>query len=158
MDNESLLKEWTIGEYRTHEKSRRWYYVAIGIILMLLILAIWSENIFAAVSLLLLSVIILVRAYSDPPELNVFLTEDGIAVGDRFYDFKDLDNFWIVYEPPEVKMLYVEFVNRWRPRLPIPLQNEDPVAIREILLNYLTENESREGEPVSDLFGRWLKL
>lgn len=157
-NNASPIKQWSVREYKSYSRTQRWYIVTGIIILILLLLAVWSQNIFAAVGLLLLSVIILVRAYSEPPRLQVSLTEDGIEVGDGFYEFRDLDNFWIVYEPPHVKMLYVEFASRWKPRLPIPLENEDPVEVREILLRFLSESNEREGEPISEAFGRWLKL
>ncbi|KKU49315.1 MAG: hypothetical protein UX68_C0001G0063, partial [Parcubacteria group bacterium GW2011_GWA2_46_9] len=71
---------------------------------------------------------------------------------------KDLKSFWIIYEPPEVKMLYFDFKNAWRPRLPIPLQDENPIEVRRLLLKYLEEDLSRESEPTSDALSRLLRL
>lgn len=152
------LRQWSVHEYRHHERDRRWYFVAAGIMLVLLVLAVWSQNVFGAVGLLLLAVIMLVRSYVEPPRLDVAIFEQGILIGESFFPFRDLDNFWIAYEPPHVKMMYLEFQNRWRPRVPVPIEDEDPTELRELFLKYLDENTEREGEPLSDAISRWLKL
>ena len=64
----------------------------------------------------------------------------------------------MIYEPPEVKNLYIEFKNVLRPRLGIPLQNEKPLEIRDLLLKHLPENKEREHEPISDGLSRFFKL
>ena len=71
--------------------------------------------------------------------------------------FKELKDFWIVYEPPFVKNLYIEHKNALTPRIVVPIEDADPVEIRRALLDYLDEN-GRTEEPLGDLLGRVFKL
>ena len=93
-----------------------------------------------------------------PAQLMVSIFEDGIQAGENFYAYRDLKSFWIIYEPPEVKTLYFDFKSAWRPRLPVPLAEENPVEVRRFLLKYLEEDLSRESEPTSDALSRLLRL
>jgi hypothetical protein len=166
LDREAqVLKEWVVPEYTQHERSRAWFWTMSVVCLVLIVLSVWTPNyFFDTPNLLFVSIIILAavtvvaRHILQPNSLAVVIYEDGLAVGDVFYPYKDLGNFAVVYEPPQVKMLYFHFKSFWLARLPIPLNDENPVEIREILLRYLEENLERENEPTSDAFGRWLKL
>ena len=86
------------------------------------------------------------------------ITEDGIAINGKLYEYKVIKNFYIIYEPPEVKTLYFEPKSLLSPRIPIALEDQNPVEIRQILRQYLTEDIDREDEPVSDQTSRLLKL
>jgi hypothetical protein len=161
----TILKEWVIPEYTQHERSRTWYTAAGMVCLILIVLSLWTPNYFfdspniLFVSIIILTAVTLVaRHIMSPHRLAVVIYEDGLAIGDQFFPYKDLADFAVVYEPPEVKMLYFHFKKFVRPRLPVPLLNENPIEIREILLRYLEENLERENEPTSDALGRWLKL
>ncbi|MBI4414887.1 MAG: hypothetical protein HY566_01455, partial [Candidatus Kerfeldbacteria bacterium] len=76
----------------------------------------------------------------------------------HFYSYKDLATFWVVYEPPEVKRLFFTFKSSIRPHLAVPIEDQNPVAIRKTLQRYITEDLEREGEPATDALGRALKL
>lgn len=160
-----ILKEWVVAEYTQHERSRAWLIIASLVVLVLLTLSLWTPNpIFSEPNILFFSIVvvtvvtIVARHSFQPPLLSVILFEDGVAIGDAFYPYRDLKNFAIVYEPPEVKMMYFHFQSGWQPRLPVPLMDENPVQVREILALYLAEDMERDSEPTSDAFGRWLKL
>ncbi len=161
----TILKEWVIPEYTQHERGRGWFVAAGVVVFILAIISLWTPNFvfdrpnfMFLVIVLLAGVTVVVRHRQIPPLLTVILYEDGLAVGESFYTFRELGSFWIVYEPPEVKNLYFHFQSAWRPRLPVPLENENPVEVREILLKYLPEDLARESEPTSDAISRVLKL
>ena len=157
-DHGPVLRYWIIPEYATHERGQLWYAVAGGAAALFISYALWTANFLFAIIVLLAAIIILVRHAERPPQLAVILYQDGMAVGQAFYSYQVLKSFWIIYEPPAVKTLYFDFQNAWRPRLPIPLQDENPLAVREVLLQYLPEDLSKEGEPTSDALSRWLRL
>ena len=74
------------------------------------------------------------------------------------YPFDEIVNFYIIYKPPETKMLFIKPKGFFRPQLHIPLLNHDPVVIREILGNFIDEDLEKEDEPVSEFFGRFFKF
>jgi len=91
--------------------------------------------------------------------VKISLTEEGIIVGRKFYDYDEFKNFSIVYKPKqETKSLYFEFNNSLRPRLSIPLKKMNPLLIRKNLLKYLPEDLDRTDRPLSEELGKLFKL
>lgn len=153
-----VLVSWSFPEYPIYQRSVGWY-LGMGLLGGFLVLyAVFTANFLFAVIIVLVALIIFVHSSNKPEIVNFEMTEDGIGLGESFYSHKNIKNFWLVYEPPEVKKLYFEFKSGWRPHLSVPLGNQDPVRLRKTLLQYLTEDLSRQHEPFSDQLGRLFKL
>lgn len=153
-----VFVRWNFSEYGILWRNKTWVRGAIIIAGLLLLYAIWTTNYLFAVIIVLAGIIFYFQSFDKPRTVNCQISEDGIKIGRRLYDYREFDNFWIIYEPPEVKNLYLEFKNSVRPRLGIPLQDQNPIVIRQALKQYLTENIEREHEPFSDGLARWFKL
>ena len=82
--------------------------------------------------------------------METAITEDGIFIGNKFIDYEDLRSFYIIYYPPEIKNLYFETKSIIKQRIAIPLEGQDPVYIRELLLEYLDEDLEKEEIPTSE--------
>lgn len=149
---------WDFPEYNTSWKNNYWYKWAILVTGLLIIYAFFTANYLFAVILVLLGIIYLFQSFDSPLTVQCQITEDGVILGSRFYDYRDLSLFWIVYEPPEVKNLYFEFRNSLKPRIGIPLADQNPLAVREILEQYLDEETERENEPISDGLSRVFRM
>ena len=87
---------------------------------------------------------------------NIF--EDGIAVGSQFYEWSDIKNFRIVYQPPEVKKLYIDLKNNLLQDFSIPLEDQSPLMVRDILKKYLKEDLTKTEETLTDRLNRWLRI
>lgn len=152
------LISWKIQEFEKHQKSRLWYIGAGIVMLVFLIYCVKTANFLFAVILLMAAVIVIIYDLRETEEVEFAITSAGIQFGDRIYPYDEFGRFWIVYEPSEVKKLYLEFTSAVRPRLAIPLNDEDPNKIRETLLNYVHEDLEEKDEPVTDYLGRVLKI
>ncbi|MDD2807437.1 MAG: DUF5673 domain-containing protein [Patescibacteria group bacterium] len=156
-DYGETLMAWEFYEFIKHDRSRFWYFGA-GLIAMLLILfAFLASNILFGFIVIIASLIILMFHRSDN-KIKFQIMEDGILVNTKFYEYKSLKNFYLIYEPPEVKTLYFEPKSMFSPRIPITIEDQDPNEIRKILTKYLSEDLDRENEPTSDQLSRMLKL
>ena len=153
-----ILASWEFKEYYEHEHSRLWYggFAVLG--LLLFIYAIATANFLFAIFLVLVGFVMLMRHKTPPHDVAFKILSDGVLIGSDFYRFKELKHFWILYEPPEVKNLYFEFVSRFRPHVMIPLQNQNPLTIRGLLNKVIKEDFSQEDEAVSEFLGRRLKI
>ena len=152
------LAEWTFPEYVQHERSKRWYVWAGVILALLLIYSIFTLNFLFAVIIILFVIILYAKAKNPPAEVKFKIFEDGIGIGSKFYKHKDVKNFWIIYEPPQVKTLYLNFKNKIRPVLAVPLEKQNPIRIRKILLDYVDEDLDKEEESFTEILGRRLKI
>lgn len=153
-----IFASWSFPEFIQYKRGMGWYFVMTLVGLGLLIWAVLSGNFLFALIIILIAIIVVLHSRREPAKLLCQITEDGLEFSARFYEWKELKKFWIIYEPPEVKSLYLNFKGSLKPHLSIPLQDQDPVTIRKILLNYLEEDLSQEHESTSDQFSRWLKL
>lgn len=117
----------------------------------------WSGN-YVFVLLLVLFALTFYLVGRHPQAVRCTVSVDGVTVGRTFYPYGELKCFWIIYQPPEVKTLYLEFTNLLKPRLPIPLEDQNPVSIRHYLMDYIPEDLNQQEEPVWDQISRILKL
>ena len=153
-----ILASWNVKEYEPRNRSLLWY-IGLGLIaVFLLVYSIVIHNYLFVMIILLAAFILRLQHKAGVNRVSFQCTSKGIRIGNRTYDYKDLRNFWVIYNPPEVKKLYFTFKSSLSPRLMIPLRNQNPLKIREILLKFMEEDLDKEEEPISEIFAKWSKL
>jgi len=157
IDYGTILAEWTFREFPLHSRGALWYFSAGLALILLLVYAVISGNFLFLVVIILSSALFFVLQKS-AREIMFQIYEDGISIGGKFYSYSDIENFWIIYNPPEVKNLYFRFKSSFVPLVVIPLEDMNPVAVRSALLEYLEEDIEKEDEPTLDTISRLLKL
>lgn len=153
-----ILLAWEVDEYPNHDRSRTWYVLGAIISVALIIYAIATANFLFAVIILMCGVITLISTFQPPDKINLAITTIGILVGDAFYKYKDVKDFSVAYEPPAVKLLYIDFQKPWQPLVSVPLEDTDPNQVRECLLPFCLENLERTEETLTDAVRRVYKL
>ncbi len=152
------LVSWSMPEFPVYQRSPDWFF-AMGLLGGILILySVFTGNFLFAVIIVLTALIVFTRSHTQPAMIDFSVMEDGVKVGDVFYKYRELRDFFIIYNPPEVKTIFFDFKSSWRPHMAIPLYNQDPVKVRKALLEHLDEDLKREEEPVSDQIARFLKM
>lgn len=149
---------WMVDEYERHERGPVWYAVAFIVGISLVLYAVITQNFLFAIIIIMCGVIIGLSSLREPDRIPFLATTRGVALGGQFFAYKELRSFWIMYEPPFVKCLYLDFRNPITPHLVIPLEDQDPLEIRDALLEFLREDLTQEEEPLSDLLGKVLKI
>jgi len=157
-DHGKELISWEFPEFRQHERSRGWYIVAIVIGALLLLYSVFTMNFLFALVIIITAMIFFLRMSAEVQDIKFAIYEDGIQVGEKFHEFKAFSDFYVIYEPPEIKTLYLNFDSLLNPRLSIPLGDINPIKVREILLDYLEEDLEQEEEAFSDFVERLFKL
>ena len=168
-DNQEIqydeLISWDIPEYEKHSRSFRWYIVVGGLMAILAGFSLFTPNwLFDTPNYLFLIIIILsavamILLNAMAGNVDFVITTEGIIIGDRFYDFDEFKHFCVLYKPrEELKVLYLEFRGILKPRLVIPLQDANPLEVRDILLDYLTEDLERTDESNTDFLSRVFKI
>lgn len=150
--------EWEVDEYVQHDRPKHWYLLAAVLGVTLIVYSIVTANFLFAVIILMIGVITLLSTFTTPTRVPVVITNTGIVVADMYYDFEAVKNFSLAYDPPEVKILYIDFQSPWQPALSIPLEDSDPSQVRELLLPYCAENLHRSEERLTDMVRRLYKL
>jgi hypothetical protein len=148
------LHQWTIKEYEDHSREKRWYIIMSVFGSALVLFGLFSGNFLFALIIILFAIILYLQAQRQAPAVLISITDLGILIGSRFYSYGELENFYLIYEPPQVKSLFFETQSLYRPRIQIPLQDMNPLDVRKSLLSFLEEDLEKEEEPFSDQFAR----
>lgn len=159
VDHGEVLANWTYPEYIERKRSKRWYAIALTVVLALIIFSILTSNYLFIIIVAAFVFIYGMQYRRHPVDLEFIIYEDGISPDpNTFYEWQVIKNFWIIYEPPEVKKLYLSFKSSFRPGMHVSLENQNPLNIRKIMLEYIPEDTEKENESFSDGVTRILKL
>ena len=157
-DYGDILAIWEFPEFIKHERGKLWYISFTIVFLALLTYSYLSDNLLFAIILVIFAILYFTSIKEDPVTMETAITEDGIFIGSKFIEYEDLRSFYIIYYPPEIKNLYFETKSVIKQRIVVPLEDQNPVYIREILLNYLDEDLEKEEIPSSESISNIFKL
>lgn len=152
-----IFFSWKFNEFDHHERSSRWYMWAAIALGALLVYSFLSSN-FLFGMIIVISSLTMILLRRNNKEVEFSIMEDGISIDDKFHEYNSLQNFFIIYQPPEVKTLYFEPKSVFSLRIPVNLTDQDPSAVRKVLREYLEEDLDQENEPLSDQVSRFFKL
>lgn len=147
------LLEWYAPEYEEKQYSDRWFMIAGGIGLAMVILGILSKSYFFVALVVLAFVVMVMYAKRPPRKIYFAVSGRGVQVGKKVYQASELKSFWF-FKRPGYQELSVETKRTVSPFILLPLGDTDPEEVREILLGFLPEEEHQES--YSDIFARRL--
>ncbi len=153
-----ILFTWDTREYQQHDRGPRWYIVMISLGILLIGYGIFSNNFLFSLIIILASIILYMQSRQEPHDIPLYITDLGVGVASRFYQYGELGEFYLIYEPGVAKTLYIETKSLLRPKLRLPLEDQNPLEIRDALLEVLDENLEKEEEPMADAAIRHWKL
>lgn len=154
--SKEIIKFWHAEEFSYYEKSKSWFLV--GGVFFFLIVGYFMivKEIITAITFLLLGVTVYLFSLKKPRTVDCTITYHSISIDTVTYPFTDIDSFWIFYEPPDFKVISLKHKKPYLPHIQIPLGDEDPMEVRQILMELLTEVEQEEA--FSDKMSRYLRF
>ncbi len=158
MSKEHKPITWEFPEYVKHIRKKGWYIWASFISLLIIIYSLLTTNYLFALLVIMFDLILVINHRQDPQKIEFTINHDGIHLGKKFYKYNDISKFWLIYQPPHAKNLYFEFKTSIRPKLSIPLGDQDPLEVKSFLRQYLEEDLDQENESLTDIIGRIFKL
>lgn len=150
--------QWLVEEYEQHERGSWWYIIMISLGLVLVVYAMVTLNFLFALTIVLSAIIIFLQSHQTALQIPFAITELGVVVGSKFYQYNELGEFYIIYKPPEVKTIFIETKSIIRPTIRVHLHDQNPLEIRDTLRQYLPENVEKEEEPLAALAARRFKI
>jgi len=153
-----VIHEWVVREYDRHDRGQLWYIGMTLAGMALVIYAVVTGNFLFALIIILAAIILFLQHHQEAQEVLFQITETGIVVGTKFYEYSELDSFYIIFNPPDVKTLFIETKSAVRPLVRIPLMDNNPLEIRNLMQEFLPEDLEKEEEPLSDTFARKWKI
>ncbi|MEK7505560.1 MAG: hypothetical protein AAB597_01540 [Patescibacteria group bacterium] len=145
MDVNNATYRWETLEYHFGEKKPEWF-VILGVLSFAgATAALLFGNYLFAVFLLLGAGVLSVSVLRKPRSLSYEINPEGIISGKTLYPYSSLSSFALTGGHLGNRLLLVS-KRSFIPLIIIPLGEEDPEVIRDILSDFL--NESEHVEPV----------
>jgi hypothetical protein len=148
---------WQAPEFRHYEKSAGWYVTLISIVILVMaFFVIVQKDIFAAVTMGLIGLLIIFFSRQKPETIPIELTHKSVKYRNIEFPYKQIKHFWVVHNERHktVNFETTTFVNN---TIILELNDQDPEIIRQFLLQYLPEHEETEETTIQKLM-HWLKF
>lgn len=135
-----VLAHWRAHEFEQPQRSRKWHLFAALFLVLIISFAVYMDAMVMAIVFILIGILSYIYMGKEPRILDFMITYDGIVAGREIYRFKSLESFWIFYEE-NLKVISIHTDGYLSPYVHIPLVDQDPVEIRDIMLKYVPEIE-----------------
>ncbi|MDD5341376.1 MAG: hypothetical protein PHC97_02980 [Patescibacteria group bacterium] len=152
-----IFFQWHTPEFTRYPRGWSWYLLTIVIGLVLIIYSIFTANFLFALIIILAGFIVFLKSYKQPVDLLFQITESGLVLGNQFFDYDRIKNFYFIYDPPVVKKLFFN-LKGLAPTVSIQLNDKNPLLVRERLLKYLKEDVDKKHQALDDQLESILKL
>jgi hypothetical protein len=155
VEDVATLFEWYAEEHNHQPKSPTWFIIlAVGTTILVGIF-LFNANFIGAIATGFLGAILYHFAQREPKTVRYRAMVDGVALNNTLYHYKELAAFNIVYEPNHTKTVILRSKRQFAPLLHMEIGDTDPVLIRNVLLEFLPEDQTLE-EPFADILARRL--
>lgn len=153
----ATLFDWTAPEHIHQIRNPQWFAVYSGVIALICIGFAFMGNFIATLTIAMIGGYIFVMAQHKPSLIRYKFLTEGVALNTTLYHYKDLESFNIVYEPGDVKTVIIKSNKRIMPLIHMEIGKANPVAIRDILMQFVKEDVHLE-ESIIDIWARRLGL
>ncbi len=144
---------WRAAEYVHFKKETNWYLVVGIIAAILVIAALWQRNFFFAVFILLAGALIITLGKERPRIIEFQVSAEGVAIGKRiFYDYDDLEGFDTKENPERLDEIILKRKSTINPFVKIPVDSQLLPRVIEVLKKNIKRVEFDESliDAVSD--------
>lgn len=152
-----VLYQWYVPVNDQHQRGPLWYIIMIIAAVGIIIYSVLTNNLLFALIVILITYVVFLQSYMPNKKILFQISEKGITAGDQFFSYNKIKNFYIIYDPPNIKKLYFT-LEGLSPNFHVPLYNKNPLLIRKTLSEYLIEDLDKFEESTGDLLNKLLKL
>jgi uncharacterized membrane protein len=134
-----ILHSWQAPQFEVYEKSGRWYLIAVIFILAMVAYALFTNGPIMAITFILIGIVGYIYSQKKPDIVNFAITSKGLLADKELYLYENINSFWIFYEPEHTKVISLHTKASMFPFVHIPIKDEDPVKLRELLIENIPE-------------------
>lgn len=154
-DNASI--SWTAPEHIKHNRGKLWKVIVAALLIAAIVTGVAHQAWTFSLAIVAFAVAYYLINKEPTKNVEVSISDIGIKVGKRKYPFTRIKSFWLIYEPPYTKALYVKVDGEWVVDIQIQLNKQDPSEVREFLIEKVPEREGHN-QSLTELFARILKI
>lgn len=143
-ESDKILISWTAQEFIKKEKGKTWFIVLGVIALAFFIVGILMKNYIFSIIIALSFFLIFIQALRHPQKMKTEIFEDRVVINNLLkINFKEIGSFWI-FEETDFTALCLETKRITQPKIYLPLGQQSPNDIRQILIKFTEEKKQEE--------------
>ena len=140
-----IFYDWMAPEFEAYEKSKRWYLIFAIFIALMVAYALVSNSPIMAITFILIGIVGYIYLEKDPRIINFSITSKGVTADREMYLYDNINSFWIFYDMPHARTISLHTKASMLPYIHIPIEDEDPVYLRELLMRNIPEIKQDPG-------------
>lgn len=153
MDKGEKSISWRAPEFLYQPKGASWYWMSIGLTVILFLIALWQRNLLFGIFIILAETMVIFWARESPKDLQFTIDEHGLHLDKiKSYAYEHLSGFHLHEGSEGIGELIIKTRNKLHPYLRILLLNDDMQPVRDFLKNHIEEIEYEE--PLSENIAR----
>lgn len=151
------MLSWEISVRK--DKGTTWYMTA-GVFALALIVWGFIVGLYVMSIVIFIFVGVYVLVENNAPDTaRIEVNENGIGIGNSFYDYPKIEEFSIVYDSGKAVLLRLKMKNRGMRYIDVDLnQDVNPAELRGFLAQYLPESETGGELTSTERLTRYLKI
>lgn len=154
-DHEQI--SWIAPERIRYQRGKLWLTLSIVCVLAAAAWGFIYEAWTFSIAIIAFAIVYALTHMERPQDVKIVISDIGIKVGGRRYPYNKIKAFWLIYEPPHTKTLYIRVIGDLALDIPIELNDQNPAEIREFLISKVPELEGKE-QSLSDMFLKIFKI
>jgi hypothetical protein len=137
----TTIMRWDAPEFEMLEKNKKRLAYMLLLLSIIIGYAAFTNSPLMALVFILIGIVAYLDMQKTPRNLNFSIIPEGIIAGKELYDFDNIRSFWIFYDPEYKKIVCLHTKSFISPFVHIPIHDQDPVAIRNILIKHIPEKK-----------------
>lgn len=134
---------WNAPEIHPHNRGQLWYLLCAIVLVLVVLYSAYTGSYLTGVVFILLSGVYLMNERVEIRTIDTEITDLGIRFGMKFYQWSDIEGFWIFHKPNASSSLHLKLFNV-RTDVIIQLSGVSPSIVREVVSKELPETEGKK--------------
>lgn len=148
--------EWEAPSFYYNPQKRYLALVVIGLFCGAGAMLFYHMDSVTVIFLILSSLMLMLYANKKPTMSRIVVNNAGVTIDGYAYYYKELKSFWLDYSPHGPRELSLEAKKWYMPYIKVSIENQNPVEIRSLMINFVTEREHEKS--LIDLMSRKIGL
>ncbi len=150
-----IIYNWNFSNDK--KRGNMWYVITLSIVIGLVVWWFLTQQYVMSFVIILITWVTFFIENNSEENTNVFITHLWIKINSTFYDFSKINGYTIIYDGENPILLRLLLIKKWIKYLDLEINNDQTFALKEILPNFISEDEKWELD-FSDKLIRLLKL
>lgn len=141
-ESNNLLYSWNFED--TKERSPLWYIIALSVVIWLVIWGFLTKQYGMSFMFMLLAGIVFYVENNSEDEISVQVSELGIKVSEKFYDYSRISSFSFIFDGDTAVFLKLRIKQKGVPILQLKVNNSIVWNLKPIISQYIEENPKED--------------